>query len=79
MFCYVLKILLQETKLVNRFTEATAENTQRQKQMGLAKNLISQVRIQVMNFKTFFYISYMTCSLYHKLSTKLTATTSQNN
>ncbi|XP_031730491.1 envoplakin a [Anarrhichthys ocellatus] len=32
----------QEKDLVNRYTEATAENTQRQKQMGLAKNLISQ-------------------------------------
>ncbi|KAM6941697.1 envoplakin-like [Lycodopsis pacificus] len=32
----------QEKDLVNRYTEAMAENTQRQKQMGLAKNLISQ-------------------------------------
>ncbi|XP_044046418.1 envoplakin a [Siniperca chuatsi] len=31
-----------EKDLVNRYTEVTAENTQRQKQMGLAKNLISQ-------------------------------------
>lgn len=36
--------LLQEKNLVNRFAEATTENTQRQKQMGLAKNLILQVR-----------------------------------
>uniref|UniRef100_A0A8C3B2J8 Envoplakin a n=1 Tax=Cyclopterus lumpus TaxID=8103 RepID=A0A8C3B2J8_CYCLU len=34
--------LLQEKGLVNRYAEATAENTQRQKQMGLAKNLILQ-------------------------------------
>ncbi|XP_071360626.1 envoplakin a [Trachinotus anak] len=32
----------EEKDLVNRFATATAENTQRQKQMGLAKNLISQ-------------------------------------
>ncbi|XP_054459877.1 envoplakin a [Anoplopoma fimbria] len=32
----------EEKDLVNRFTQATAENTQRQKQMGLAKNLILQ-------------------------------------
>lgn len=35
---------LQEKDLVNRYAEATAENTQRQKQMNLAKNLILQVR-----------------------------------
>lgn len=39
--------LLQEKGLINRYAEATAENTQRQKQMGLAKNLILQVRKQV--------------------------------
>ncbi|XP_076585532.1 envoplakin a [Chaetodon auriga] len=32
----------EEKDLVNRYAEATAENTQRQKQMGLAKNLILQ-------------------------------------
>ncbi|XP_051240022.1 envoplakin a [Dicentrarchus labrax] len=32
----------EEKDLVNRYTEATAENKQRQKQMGLAKNLILQ-------------------------------------
>ncbi|TKS68814.1 Envoplakin 210 kDa cornified envelope precursor protein [Collichthys lucidus] len=32
----------EEKDLVNRFAEATAENTQRQKQMDLAKNLILQ-------------------------------------
>ncbi|TNN69510.1 Envoplakin [Liparis tanakae] len=32
----------EEKGLVNRYAEATAENTQRQKQMGLAKNLILQ-------------------------------------
>nr|XP_020466617.1 envoplakin [Monopterus albus] len=32
----------EEKNLVNRFAKATAENTQRQKQLGLAKNLISQ-------------------------------------
>ncbi|KAF0037588.1 hypothetical protein F2P81_010462 [Scophthalmus maximus] len=32
----------EERDLVNRYAKATAENTQRQKQMGLAKNLISQ-------------------------------------
>ncbi|KAG8014466.1 Envoplakin [Nibea albiflora] len=32
----------EEKDLVNRFAEATAENTQRQKQLGLAKNLILQ-------------------------------------
>ncbi|XP_068448396.1 envoplakin a [Clinocottus analis] len=32
----------EEKDLVNRYAEATAENTQRQKQMGLAKNLIVQ-------------------------------------
>ncbi|XP_069553264.1 envoplakin a [Brachyistius frenatus] len=32
----------EEKDLMNRFAEATAENTQRQKQMSLAKNLISQ-------------------------------------
>ncbi|XP_037326728.2 envoplakin a [Pungitius pungitius] len=32
----------QERDLVNQYAEATAENTQRQKQMGLAKNLIVQ-------------------------------------
>ncbi|XP_070683693.1 envoplakin a [Pempheris klunzingeri] len=32
----------QEKNLVNRYAEATAENNQRQKQMGLAKNLILQ-------------------------------------
>ena len=36
--------LLQEKDLVNRYAEATAENTQRQKQMSLAKNLIVQVK-----------------------------------
>lgn len=34
----------QEKNLVNRFSEATAENTQRQKQMALARNLMVQVR-----------------------------------
>ncbi|XP_029293558.1 envoplakin a [Cottoperca gobio] len=32
----------EEKDLVNRYAEATAENTQRQKQMGLARNLILQ-------------------------------------
>ncbi|XP_056228574.1 envoplakin a [Seriola aureovittata] len=32
----------EEKDLVNRYAKATAENTQRQKQMGLAKNLILQ-------------------------------------
>ncbi|KAK2816825.1 hypothetical protein Q5P01_025016 [Channa striata] len=32
----------QEKNLVNRYAKATAENNQRQKQMGLAKNLILQ-------------------------------------
>ncbi|XP_068606672.1 envoplakin a [Brachionichthys hirsutus] len=32
----------EEKSLVNRFAETTAENTQRQKQMGLAKNIILQ-------------------------------------
>ncbi|XP_023119453.1 envoplakin a [Amphiprion ocellaris] len=32
----------EEKDLVNRYAEATAENTQRQKQMGLAKNLLLQ-------------------------------------
>ncbi|KAI3353015.1 hypothetical protein L3Q82_019597, partial [Scortum barcoo] len=32
----------EEKALVNRYAEATAENTQRQKRMGLAQNLIAQ-------------------------------------
>ncbi|XP_055080434.1 envoplakin a isoform X2 [Periophthalmus magnuspinnatus] len=32
----------EEKSLINRYSEATAENTQRQKQMGLAKNLVVQ-------------------------------------
>ncbi|TNM86147.1 hypothetical protein fugu_008418 [Takifugu bimaculatus] len=32
----------EEKELVNRFSEATAENTQRQKQMALARNLVVQ-------------------------------------
>lgn len=43
MVCCV-SCLLQEKDLVNRYAEATAENAQRQKQMGLAKNLILQVK-----------------------------------
>ncbi|XP_072239613.1 envoplakin a [Leuresthes tenuis] len=35
-------VLKKEKDLVNRYAEAKAENTQRQKQMGLAKNLILQ-------------------------------------
>lgn len=45
MVCFV-SCLLQEKDLVNRYTEATANNTQLQKQMGLAKNLVLQVRKQ---------------------------------
>lgn len=47
---------LQEKDLANRFSEATAENTQRQKQMDLAQNLILQVRKQCI--LTFFHASY---------------------
>uniref|UniRef100_A0A8C9XJV5 Envoplakin a n=1 Tax=Sander lucioperca TaxID=283035 RepID=A0A8C9XJV5_SANLU len=36
-----------EKDLVNRYAQATAENTQRQKQLGLAKNLISQTEEKV--------------------------------
>lgn len=43
MVCCV-SCLLQEKDLVNRYAKLTAENAQQQKQMGLAKNLISQVR-----------------------------------
>uniref|UniRef100_A0AAX7V2A8 Desmoplakin SH3 domain-containing protein n=1 Tax=Astatotilapia calliptera TaxID=8154 RepID=A0AAX7V2A8_ASTCA len=38
--------LLQEKSLVNRYAETKAENTQRQKQMGLAKNLISRQQVR---------------------------------
>ena len=48
--------LLQEKDLVNHYAEATAENTQRQKQMGLAKNLILQVRKQASKKKPFLYM-----------------------
>lgn len=44
---YCVSRSLQERDLVKQYAEATAENTQRQKQMGLAKNLILQVRKQV--------------------------------
>ncbi|XP_034747808.1 envoplakin a [Etheostoma cragini] len=37
----------EEKNLVNRYAQATAENTQRQKQLGLAKNLISQTEEKV--------------------------------
>uniref|UniRef100_A0A8D0CRU7 Envoplakin a n=1 Tax=Sander lucioperca TaxID=283035 RepID=A0A8D0CRU7_SANLU len=46
MVCAV-SCLLQEKDLVNRYAQATAENTQRQKQLGLAKNLISQTEEKV--------------------------------
>lgn len=39
----LVHLFLQEKNLVQRYAEATAENTQRQKQMALAQNLSLQV------------------------------------
>lgn len=47
---------------MNRFSEATAENSQRQKQMALARNLIVQVKKQ-------FHTEFQTCSLASLLNT----------
>lgn len=44
MFLYLKGFLLQEKGLTKRFAEAKSENFQRQKQMDLAKNFLSQVR-----------------------------------
>lgn len=40
--------------MVNRYTEATAKNMQVQKQMGLAKNLLLNVRKHVMYNNCFY-------------------------
>lgn len=45
---------------MNRYAEATAENNQRLKQMGLAKNLIVQVR------KTCLCLHFLIAELYYK-------------